>query len=222
MSDSDSDTYRFSLRQKRGRAPEPEAEEAEDGNVSTGENVDNFSDGDNPDGGATSPDVPEAPEDPLKKRKLITLIRKYKKAFPDKCADIEDTGLQEKSTEELEEIIRDCRFSVSHGSVSELIHMGADVGVRVWEKMCNDIFGLGIYGLPVYLGRDKAWKDLLTEWELLHADFTEVPVEYRIGFTLVKATYTLYALKEAQESVKAAPANTQAVPQELDDKWKGL
>jgi hypothetical protein len=214
MSDSEDDGFNFTLnrnttnpRREREEPNEPESES---------ENAEPTSD-------AEAPAVPAADsvDSALEKRKIITLIRAYKLKFTEKCAHIETDGLQDKSKEELEEIVRDARFAVSHGSTGQMVHMAADLGVRVWERMCNDILGLGIYGLPVYLKRDQNWNDLITEWELLHAEYTEIPVEYRIGLALVQATYQLYALKEAMNQPDA-PANNSIVPQQLQDRWASL
>jgi hypothetical protein len=154
----------------------------------------------------TSTTEPVAPEDPLKRRKLIMITKEYFRRFPDRLEGVlpskrevengpliyDTTSLDNKSVEELTEFLREVRFCIrctSSGTMVQILIKGA-AGVVESIGISGDVplhgFQTELYGDGINKPGDKEWLDLCAEAELEYADLYEQPLWARLSAKLIE------------------------------------
>jgi hypothetical protein len=177
------------------------------------------------------PDQPVVPEDPLRRRKLIMLIKEYFRRFPKRLEGLlphkEENGmitydtssLEPKDLPQLEEFLKEVRFCIrctSSGTMVQVLIKGA-AGMVENIAISSDVplhgFQIDLYGDGLNKAGDKEWLDLCAEAELEYAELYEQPLWARLGAKLIE-TANMVKLKNENMRNKVA-ADNNPVPNQI-------
>lgn len=162
---------------------------------------------------ATVPDINEIsqpdpisdqPSDPVYRRSLIKQLMMYKMSRLSKYLimfDLSSQSLEMKSQQELEDLLRECKYTVGVRTNLAFFQSAAENGLVGLEYTATRT-GLRVQGLSFYLQKNEEFQDLIAEVGLKYSNITYVEPEARLGLLVVRTALALHNMNKSQEATK--------------------
>lgn len=141
-------------------------------------------------------------EDPVKKRALIMKLQRYKEVFAHVLRDINLSGLDFKSQQELEGLLDEVRLVVSTKNCRNMFKQTFLAGISAIENLIAPRVNLRVQGLTQALAQSQEVQDLLNEISLEHQEYIYTKPEYRIMMTVTQTCLALHYSNKQMDNVK--------------------
>lgn len=162
--------------------------------------------------------APVVIDDPVEKRKLILTIENYYASHIfGKCLAKFPRALEEKSIAELENVLKDIKFTVANVTSGSFVNSLFGHTIKTIEKV-SAFTNLDLTGLNKSLCEQDETFVLLEEIRLEHQSYTYTRPEYRLAFLVARTALAVNAQNKLKAAAlkSTAPAPTEKEESKLD------
>lgn len=166
--------------------------------------------------------MPEQPSDPVYRRQLIKQIMMYKMSRLAKhltMFDLNAQSLELKSQIELEDLLREIKYTVGVRSNLTFFQTAAENGLVGVEYMATRA-GMRVSGLSYYLQKNEEFQDLVAEVGLKYSNYTYIEPEARLGLLVLRTALGLHNLNKSQEETQKFLNGE--ISKSVEEKYKDL
>ncbi len=151
-------------------------------------------------------------EDPIEKRKLILTIQNYY-ALPifGKVLAKFPQDLENKSHAELENILKDVKFTVANVTSGSFVTAAFSHGIQTLESV-SKYTSLDLTGLHDSLSKEQETYVLLEEIRLKHQSYTYVRPEYRLMYLVTRTALACHAKNKSMKGKVKSKLDEKADP----------
>ena len=159
----------------------------------------------------------ESPEDKLRKRQIISKVRKYKELFKAATEEIDTSNIWERSLPQLELLLENIEFCVSvrqSGKQSRTIFL---TSLAIWEQLGKKVLKLQLDGLTNTASQSAELMETVDECSIKYSDEKSIDPIYRLALHVGQLSLAIHTRNSALSS--AVSSTESAKLQELS---KGL